>query len=310
MIDNIKIASNFAHNDRSSVLSNVLVLNGQVTAQNDMVGISLNIESDVDFCCNANMLTRALNNCDPSNIKLSIKNKKLHIQSGRFKSNIEIIDTNTYPVIDKDGDVQKVQGDILNKMNLITQFTDPNDVRMALRGVELSDESVNATNGHVAVKVDIDEIKGFNNIVIPSKSIMAMAKINAHVDTLQSNGSMVFFNFNDGYLFSRLIDQKMPDINRILSELDNKIELSGIKDAVKSINSMCDVDKTIILGPEIKTRSGDSSISGFNIKECAFNSDYLLKIIDIADHIDFSPYPSPCPFEADNIKGAVVGVII
>lgn len=309
MIDNIKLAASFAHTDKSNVFSNILVSSGIVTAQNEIVGISLEIDVDVDFCCNAKQLVSALNNCELSDVKMTIKNNKLYIVSGRFKSNIPIIEIDSYPRVNQSGIPIDIQHDIIGVMNGITQFTDPNDVRAALRGIELAKNSVNATNGHVAIKKEIDEIVDFESVVIPSKSINMMAKVNAHIDTISGNGHLIFFNFNDGYLFTKIIDQKMPDIGRILSGIEEKTELSLIADAVKSMNSMCDTDRTIILSDEIKTKSGNASISGFNIKECAFNSDYLLKIIEVADSIDFTKYPSACPFEGDGLQGAVVGVI-
>jgi len=310
MIDNTKLAASFAHNDKSNVLSNILISDGVVTAQNDMTGISLDTDISENFCCNAIQLVKSLSNCDLLKIEITLKNNKVFIKSGRFKSNIETIDINSYPKTEYKGNAINVQHDILNCMNGISQFTDPNDVRLSLRGVELSRDSVNATNGHVAVKKLIEPISGFKSIIIPSKSINMMAKVNAHIDSVTHSGSIVFFNFNDGCLFSKVIDQKMPDINKILSDINVKTELSLIADAVKSINSMCDVDKTILIGKEIKTRSGNAEIDGFDINECAFNSDYLLKIIEIADDIDLSVYPKACPFEGDGIRGAVIGVII
>ena len=310
MIDNIKLVSGFSHNDKSNVFSNILVNDGVVTAQNDITGISLEIELDVNFCCNAKRLKQSLNNCDPEKVKFSVKNDKLFIVSGRFKSNIPVIPIDSYPRVDQSGSPLIVQSDIINSLNGLVQFTDPNDVRMALRGVEVSGNSISATNGHMAIKKSIDEIEGIENIIIPSKSISMMVKVNVHVETISSNGKLVFFNFNDGYLFSKTIDQKMPDIEKILSDVEEKTEFSLLSDAIKSINSMCDDDRTIILGEEIKTRSGDASISGFQLKESAFNSDYLIKIMEVADVIDFSKYPASCPFEGLGVRGAVIGVIL
>ncbi len=310
MIDNIKLAASFAHNDKSNIFSNILISGGIVTAQNEITGVSLDADINIDFCCSAKQLVSALNNCDPLDIDITAKNNKVFIKSGRFKSNIELVDIDSYPGIDQSGVAINVQHDILNKMNGITQFTDPNDVRLALRGVELSSGSVNATNGHVAVKKQIDDMDGFEPIIIPSKSVNMMAKVNAHIDTVSCNGNLVLFNFNDGYLFSKVIDQKMPDISRILSDIKVKTDLLLIADAIKSMNSMCDVDRTVLIGNEIKTKSGNASISGFDINDCAFNSDYLIKISEIADIIDFSVYPKACPFEGDDIKGAVVGVVV
>jgi hypothetical protein len=119
---------------------------------------------------------------------------------------------------------------------------------------------------------------------------------------------MVFFNFDDGFLFSKTIDHKMPDIDRILVEMKEKTELLKIADPIKSISSLCDGNRIIHLGKSIENNDGSASIDGFNLKESSFNADYLLKIIDVADYIDLSQYPGVCPFSGDGIVGAVAGV--
>lgn len=310
MIDTIKTVSGFAHNDNSNIFSNILVINGIITAQNDMCGISLDIDVDDDFCCNARSLLNVVKNCDPEKIKMSVKNGFLNVSSGRLKSKIQTVPTGSYPIIDQSGDPVKVQSDIIKAMSGMSVFSDPNDVRMALRGVELSSESINATNGHMAVKKEIEKIDIDKSVVIPSKSILIMSKVNAIIDTISMNSNFILFNFDDGYMFSKFIDQKMPDIDRILSDIENKTNVELLRDSIKSIHSMCGNDKTVIFGESIKTRDGNTSIDGFNLNDSAFNSEYLLKIFDIADDIDISKYPASCPFEGDGIRGAIIGVII
>ena len=82
-------------------------------------------------------------------------------------------------------------------------------------------------------------------------------------------------------------------------------------DPIKSIAPLCEgLSKVVVLGDCIKTQDGSTSFDGFNIKESAFNADYLLKIINVADEIDFSNYPNPCPFRSDGIIGAIAGIKI
>jgi len=304
----IKLVSSFAHKDTSNIFSNVLISNGMITAQNGIYGISINMSSDVNFCCNAEKLSRAFALCDESNMKLSIKNERVYISSGRFKSNIPLSPIESYPSISVPDNSFDIQSDILDQMLSISQFTDPNDVRIALQGVELTDGFINATNGHMAVKKAIDCLDGIDNLVIPSKSIIAMSKINKPITLIAAENKMVFFSFEDGFVFTKTIDQRMPDIGRILSEMKNPIDTKLIKDPIISLAPLCEGDKVILLGDEIKTRNDDASMGGFALPDCAFNVDYLVKIFDVAEKIDFTPYPAACPFEGNGIVGAVVGV--
>jgi DNA polymerase III sliding clamp (beta) subunit (PCNA family) len=309
MINNIKLVSSFAHKDKSNVFSNVMVKNGIMTAQNEMTGISVKVDSDVDFCCNALRLNQVLSNCKDG-IKTKIKSGKIWITSGKFKSNIEIIDPDIYPVVENsDSDAaSEIDSGIINTLNSLTQFTEINDVRAALQGVALCDGYLKATNGHMAIKKQINPINGVDEVIIPSKSIQMMARANALIRSISVKDRMVFFNFDDGFLFSKTIDHKMPDIDRILVEMKEKTELLKIAEPIKSISSLCDSSRIIHLGKSIENNDGTASIDGFNLKESSFNADYLLKIIDVADYIDFSQYPGVCPFSGDGIVGAVAGV--
>lgn len=310
MINNIKLVSNFASRDKSHVFSNVLVKDGFMTAQNDMAGISVAVDSDIDFCCNAEKLNQVLNNCKKGKLKTSIKNERIYISSDRFKSNIGLIDENMYPSIIHDGENIDVQSDIITQLNSITQFTDPNDIRMPLRGVALTDGYIKATNGHIAIKKSIDHIDGIDEIIIPTKAIQLISKANTIINSLSIKENMIIFNFDDGFVFTRMIDQKMPDIDRVLSEIEKPTSLIDISEAVKSIAPMCGDSKTMLLGKTIQNQKGDALIDGFDLDDVAFNSDYLLKIIDVASVIDFSKYPGACPFLGEEITGAVIGIKI
>ena len=304
MINNVSLVSGFAHKDKSNIFSNVLIKDGIMTAQNDLTGISVDVESDIDFCCNAVKLNQSLKNCNKDNYSLSINKNKLQIKSGRFSSNIELTPIDHYPLINHGGDNIEIQSDILSRLNSIAQFTDPNDVRPALRGVAICEGFVKATNGHVAIKKTITEID-IDEVIIPTKSIQSMMKANTVINFISVDSNRVFFNFENGFLFTRTIDGKMPDIDRILTDIKIPTDISLISDAVKSVASMIDQTEAIIFNNAITTRSGDVSIDGFDFEDSAFKSDYLMKIIDVADRIDLSQYPGTCPFDGDDIVGAV-----
>jgi len=308
MINNIKTVSSFAHRDKLHILSNVLIKDGIMTCQDDMRGISVKVDSDLDFCCNAERLRQSLNNCDPAKIKMSIKKNKIYITSGRFRTNIELIPVENYPVIENNNEKLKVQSDILKQLDIASKFTDINDVRLFCKGVNMSDGLLTATNGRMAIEKEISDID-INPVIIPTKAIESMAKLNTFIDSLSVDSGTIFFNFEDGFLFTRTIDQKMPDLSKMWGEVKNITELSEIKDAVKTIAPFCEFDRTMVFGESIRTRNEDSSVDGFNFKDLAFNVDYILKIIEVADQIDLTiEFPKMTPFKGEGVRGVVAGV--
>lgn len=308
MINQIKIASSFASKDKSSIFNNVLVKDGFMTCQNGLNGISLQVDNSIDFCCNADKLRMSFNNCG-EDMKLSIKKGKLYIQSGKFKSSIDIVDISSYPDIDVDFERNHAQDDIIAQLLAVSKFSDPNDVRIALQGVAIAGNKTYATNGHMAIIKTIEDT-GIDEIIIPTKSIQMIAKSGFFVRSIGVKHKTVFFESDSGIVFSKTIEHKMPDINKIITNIENTSNLSDIRDDLKSIAPLCGDVRHVIIGDSIKTMAGDAEYGGYNYKESAFNVDYLLAIAEVAEIIDLSKYPNPCPFSGDGVKGAIVGVKI
>ena len=307
MINNIKLISSFASNNKQNIFDNILVKNGYITAQNDMNGICFKSDINIDFCCNATKLSSVLSNCN-DDVKTSIKNKKIYLSSGKFKANISLIDVDQYPDVAIPESLEPIQQDIIQLMNKISVFTDQNDVRLFARGVCIFNNTICATNGHAAVKMEIDECN-IDGKIIPTRSIQLMAKTNIPINSISYNNSMMFFKFDDGFMFSRIIDNKFPDIDKIMTEITNPTQTDTIFNQVESISRLCYKDKSIKLGKSISTRDGDALFDGFDINESVFNVDLLLKVLSMSDVIDFSKYPKPCPFSGNRITGAIAGIL-
>lgn len=308
MINQIKLAAKFAHKDKNNISSNIAVKDGIIQCHDHLCGVSINSTIELDFCCNAQMLSAVLSKCKDGT-DLKINKGKLEIKSGRLKSKIDIMPVSEYPFFAvPEGDIFESEN-IIDDLKKLSMFTSPDDVRLFAQGVNISNNSLSATNGHTAIKkqvsIDIDK-----NYIVPTKSIdkIYAAKTPCNKLLFDDNGA-VYFASEALNFFTKTITSPMPDIDRVLSDTtDQKTKIDDIKETVLIIRDLCNIDKTVVLGKTIGTRDGSTKIDGFNIPESAFNADYLASICDVADYIDFSKSPDPCPFEAENIQGAIVGI--
>lgn len=307
MIKNIITVASFASKDKSSVLSNIIIKDGFATAQNGLVGASLAINSDIDFCCNADKLRMALNNCSDDKLKISNNKNKIVINSGKFKSSIELADIESYPMPAIEYDHHQTQTDIISHIGIVSKFSDQNDVRVALQGVAITGSKLSATNGHMAIIKDIIDTK-LDEVIIPTKAIQSLSKPGFDILNIGVKDKTIFFGCDEGFLFSKTIDYKMPDISKIITQMENEQPISEMIDDLKSIAPLCGDSRHVMIGESISTLIGDALFSGYSYDECAFNVDYLLKISDVADMIDLSKYPDACPFSGSGVIGAVVGV--
>jgi len=308
MIDQIKMASRFAHKDKSHYFSNICVIDGLVQCQDFLSGITLQVDSDINFCCNAAKLNQVVSKCDPANTKFELKAGNLEIKSGRIKAKIETIPVGNYPFFTQE-DHHEFEIDIIEDLKNVSVFTSPDDVRVFMQGVIIDKNAIFATNGHVVVKKEI-ELETDIQSIIPTKSIIKFHGAKLDCGKISISEKSVEFIFNGGRMFTRKIASKSPDINRMIGEVKNPISVDDFIEDLKIINSMCSDDKTIIIGKHLETRDGSAKIEDVNLPDCAFNSDYLINVCEISTHIDLSNFPEPCQFEGDGIKGVLAGIRI
>jgi len=309
MINQIKLAAKFAHKDKNNAASNIYVNDGLMQSHDLVCGITLQVDSDFNFCCNAAKLNQVVSKCDPDKLKLTLKNGKLEVKSGRIRSKIDTMPLDSYPYFEQMEAYSEYEANILEDLKDLSKFTDPDDVRLFMQGVLIHDNAIVATNGHVAVKKTI-ELPVMDASNIPTKSIIKLSSAKLECSKLSVAENSVEFIFNGGRMFTKKISSPYPDVDRIISDIENPTVIESFIDDLKTINSMCSDDKTVVIGDNLETRDGSTKIEGVNLPECCFNSDYLINIASVAHSIDLSTFPAPCPFEGDNIKGAIVGIRI
>lgn len=290
-IKSMKLITTFA--GKRDFYTNVIVRDGVMTAQNEVCGISIDTNIDLNFCCNAKMFTQSFN----ENSKLAIENNHLMINSGRFNANIPLVPEFFIP---EAGEGIPVQGNILEELKGLVPFAAQDDARIALNGVAISHGYIRASNGHMAIRkaveCDIDEI------IIPIKIIPMLAKVVDQIQTVSVYKKTVLFNFNGGRVFTKTIDKRMPDLDRTITKVNQNYLSDDLVDAVRKLEPLC--NGVITLGNTISTKG--ASIEGFDLPECSFNPDYLIKIFKVADSLDLSE--EPYKFEGEGINGVIVGI--
>lgn len=185
-----------------------------------------------DICFSLKTLVDTLKKVDqekPVSIK-TIENNKVVISSGRFKSTVQHLDSESFPEIDTKGN--KVLTAIFKKTDLYqlaenTKYSvDVGSYRVFLRGVNVRFSNglaeFVASNGHLMAycKATVDNDIAYD-IIIPKKTldvISSMAKTaEQEVITMNVSSNSISLDIDDTTLVSVLIDAKYPNVAQIIN---------------------------------------------------------------------------------------------
>ena len=294
--------------DKDGVFSNVCVDGGEMIVQNRTCGAIYHVDYNYSFCCDAKKLNNIMNSCK-NEYDLKTTDKSVIIKSGSFKSKAEVINVSEYPMINFDAPIWIPVGvGFLDRLKKLSKFADKDDVRVYFQGVNLTDDGyLEASNGHVVVREYIG-VEMDNSVIIP---ITTIDKMDQEITDIFVDDKTIYFKFDGGLFFSRVIDTKYPDVKKVIKDMESETAIGLLEEPIKSIAKFCDHSGTVIIGSEISNRDKSTTIEGFDFPDCAFNVNYLLKLFDVGiESIDLDSFISGSisQFKGENITGAISGI--
>lgn len=173
-------------------------------------------------------------------LTLNPRNKKVHLQAGRYESNISGIDAEDFPPIPsvEDGASASIEAGLLKSaINQVAFAAAQDDSRPVLAGVlvrlEGSVLTLAAADGfRLAVRtVELPEAgeagpgaPGGISMIVPARALSELARVlpdeeGKRVEIAATpNRSQILFRFGDIQMVSRLIDGQFPDYARIIPQ--------------------------------------------------------------------------------------------
>lgn len=318
MLENLKfVAGSVNKKEIILALAHFKIQNKTIRGYNGTMGLCGPIDLDLDITPKAEQLIKAIQTCDDT-IALHITPKgKLSIKSGSFKALIDCIANEEFPEINPEGELIELKGPFLESIKKLYPFISDDASRQWSRGVLFKGQSAFATNNVILVEAWL----GFDfpvTVNVPKTAINELIRIDEEPISLQVSPTRITFHFSgDRWLCCQTYSTEWPDLSKVLNrENTPKEPPAGLKGYLENlIPFLGENDKVIFNDFKVSTAIGtDVSGASYDLPdldfEAAFNCKMLLKVLDIAELIDFSAYPQPCLFQSGNIRGAIIGLLL
>lgn len=305
-----------ATKDLIPVLTHFHIKEGRIQGGNSRIHISAPIALDMDLTVPAERFIKAIDSCSEEPTLKRTPAGKLSIHSGAFKALLPL-STDEFPLVEPEGKNYPMGDGFIRALNNIRPFITDDATRPWACGALIKEGKIYATNNVILCQMDFP-VDFPDEIVIPIYTIDELIRIGEQPQSIQITENQATFHYSgDRWVQSNLFSTKWPDLDKFFADMDyaNLPEApKGLHTAVSKVLPFMPNPKvpTVYLKEDrVSTGEGDvgADIEGFVFeKETAFHAGMLLKVLDLATHIDFSNFPKPCPFKADGIHGVVVGV--
>jgi DNA polymerase III sliding clamp (beta) subunit (PCNA family) len=293
-------------------MSHFCIQNGTIRSYNGMISLCSPIPIDLDCHPKADLMVKAIANCD-STIALSITNAgRLKVQSGKFKAFIECLSEVT-PDIQPEGEFTTIDGKLLiEALTNLYKFIGDDASRPWSSGVLLSNGSAYATN-NVCI---IEHWLGFAPKVpinIPKQAIREILRIGETPETIQMAERSITLHYSDGrWIKSQLLETCWPDIGKILNVECNPSAINNeIFDGLEVLKPFVDNLGSIHISPGLLATSTDLDTSAnYEVKDLNFDGIFNIEMLNLlkgtVTTIDWGI--SPCLFFGDRLRGAIIGM--
>lgn len=279
------------------ILGNVLV---NVTPTNvTFVGTDLDIEVTVNVPCEsdcsfettvkASDLKAAFGKSKDA-IDMELDGNFLKVSFGSTKFNFATLPPEDFPIIassEYDTEFEMSGSIIADQMSQASVAASDEETRYYLNGVywHSVDGMIQAvaTNGHKLIKVGSEVEQDITGIIIPTKTVLELSKIDTEKVTVSVSETKVRFSFGDVTIVSKVIDGTFPDYMRVIpSNLTSQMAVNGkdLKDAIATAFIIADGrSKAVVF--DVTENTVTVSAKGPNGDEatvdvdCAYNGDEM-----------------------------------
>lgn len=315
MLDALRFVQGaIAKKDFVPALQHFRIEGGTIRGYNGMMGLCCPIDLDLNVSPKALPFVKAVQTCKAAIAIHMTTGGRLSIKSGAFKAFVDCIDE-PFPEVVPEGRIVELNGDLLGMLKTLSPFIAEDASRPWARGILLRNHSAFATNNVCLIEYWL----GYNfpvEINIPKAAVTELLRIKEEPVSLQLSETSVTFHFSgDRWLRTQTYPTNWPDLAKIF---DRPSKLSPIPpdlwQATEDLaNFTDDLDRVFIRPGVLATSQAEGEGASVNIAElvnpCCFNLKQLRLLENVATLIDLSCYPSPCAFQGERVRGAIVGML-
>lgn len=321
MLDPLRfVATAVAKKDYVPELTHYRIKSGRVTGYNGMFALSSPIDIDLDVRPKAQPLLAAVAACEDVITLYTTATGRLAIKSGKFRAYIECLPDEPAHTVLPEGEEVELGPLFMEGIHQVAPIMGIDASRPWAMGIKLQNQSMFATNNVImveywhGVQIPID-------VVIPAQAVNELLRINEDPIKVQVTENSISFWFADNrWLRTQLIDPEGWPLNKIEALFGYRGEHffpvdEGFEKALTTLKPFIDEYGSIFmtadnLSTSIEENDGasvDIPIPNVTQKQ-SYNYKNVVLLCEVADRIDWSSYPAPCPFyKGDRLRGIIVG---
>jgi DNA polymerase-3 subunit beta len=284
---------------------------------------------------NGSNLLNIIRRLKNENIVFEVDSNDLKITQNKSSFKLPMYNANEYPNFPDKKDLNSLDINTINLINSIKKITpaiDTNNPKYELNGslLDIKEDKINfvATDTR---RLAIAYLRNISNkpmqIIIPKKAIIEIQKLFFDETTIQYDETNLILSNNNYTFFTKLINGKFPDYERIIpSNLKYNFQVSKaiLVESIKLITSLKPNIKITFSSSNILFESVDEDSESktqidtiLNIEDSfyiAVNSKYLLDFLTTSDNeninIGFNESNLPFCLEDDKFKTIIMPIIL
>lgn len=319
MLDALRfVASAVAKKDYVPELTHFKIKEERITGFNGIIGLSSDIDVNLDVCPQAAKLIAAVRAC-PETISLNMTPAgKLAVRSGKFKSFVDCLPEEPVAFVEPEGEDVSIGESFLPGLKRLAPLMGVDASRPWAMGIRLSGQSMFATNNTMFAEYWAGDAFPID-VVIPAVAIEELLRIGENPTRVQMTDRSISFWFGEKrWMRSSLVEASLwpnDKMKQLLDELRGEVTqfTDGFFDAVNKLKPFIEEAGTVFVSPGMVATSrhdgeGTSIELTTGVPDMqAYHHKNLLLLGEVATGCGWQNYPRPCLFIGDRLRGAIVG---
>lgn len=308
--------------DLVPVLTHFHFYSGRVQGTNGFLTIDSELPgSKIEGTVPAERFLKVLDRCG-DDVTITQDEHHLHIKSGKFKAKIAL-SRDPFPRAESIAlpDVTRVHlpPALWKSIAAVEPFIGTDASRPWSCSILLRGPHAYATNNIVLVRslFDPDLYEDGPDLLLPQFLVDEVTRLKEMPDAVYRSETALQLSYPAAnglpafWIRSVTYNESWPPIEGMFATLPEACPPlpDGLRDAAETVAQFCPDQKMPVLrflDGQVCTLDGDhtAAIEGFDtLPDAAFLAPNFLPVLAACSHIDFSPYPSPCPFYRNGAPG-------
>lgn len=297
-------------------MTHFAIENSRVRSYNGILALSSPIPFDINCYPKADMLVKAIGNCEETVALAITAAGRLSVKSGAFRALIQCVEKSDVHV-EPSGDIVECDGaTLLKAFQVLEPFCGDDASRSWTNGILLRRQSAFATCNVILCEywcgVDFPRV-----VNIPLAAVKEVIRIGEPPSYLQMDDKSVTFHYDNGrWIRTQLYSTEWPDIEKVFDKAaqGSNPQPTDIRifAAMQKLKPFTDKTGRVLFFPgtvcthESQEEGGHVELEG-SLMQGIYSLDMLMRLEGAAKEVDFTTYPKPCMFFGDRLRGAIVG---